>query len=494
MARAGKRLIIVSNRLPVVIHRDNGGDWEIRPGAGGLVTAMAPVLRDRGGLWIGWPGTVAEDKVDVSPLLKSATRDSGYELSPVLLTEEQKLNYYRGFANEIIWPLFHDLQSRCRFEPAYYYTYRAVNHLFAEQIVRHAGPDDFVWIHDYHLMSVAMELRAMRRANRLAFFLHIPFPPLDIFLRLPWRYQILRDLLAHDLLGFQTQRDRRNFVQCVRALIKDVRVGSKGLRTTIHLEGRDIHAGVFPIGIDFDQFARGAASQEVSEEAWYVHEHEPERKIYLGVDRLDYTKGIPEKLLAFRSALRRFPQLHERIVLFQLVVPSRWEIPEYAGLKTEIEGLVGEINGEFSRAGWAPVQYFFRSLERRELLALYRTAEVLLTTPWKDGMNLVAKEYCACNVDESGVVILSEFAGALAQMHRNSLQVNPHDIEGMAEAIFQAYSMPLEERRDRMHRLRQSIRRQDVFWWVDSFLQAAIERRLDSFPHVEEYVPRPDLP
>ena len=181
-------------------------------------------------------------------------------------------------------------------------------------------------------------------------------------------------------------------------------------------------------------------------------------------------------------------------MLFQLVVPSRWEIPEYADLKTEIERLVGEINGEFSRAGWAPVQYFFRSLGRRELLALYRTAEILLTTPWKDGMNLVAKEYCACNVDESGVVILSEFAGALAQMHRYSLQVNPHDIEGMAEVIFQAYAMPLEERRDRMRRLRQSIRRQNVFWWVDAFLQAAIERRLDSFPHVEEYVPRPDLP
>jgi trehalose 6-phosphate synthase len=426
--------------------------------------------------------------------LATATHDSGYRLKPVVLTGEEKLNYYRGFSNEIIWPLFHDLQSRCRFKPDYWYTYRAVNYKFASAIAENCRPDDFIWVHDYHLMSVAMELKAMRISNRVAFFLHIPFPPLDILLKLPWRFQILRDLLAFDLLGFQTLRDRRNFVQCVRALINDVHVSSKGGRGIISQGGREIMVGTFPISIDYRGFAQQAATPEVSDEAWYIHEHQPQRKIFLGVDRLDYTKGIPEKLRAFRSALRRFPQLHKQVVLVQVVVPSRWDIPEYSDLKVEIERLVGEINGEFTRSGWVPVHYIFRSLDRRELLGYYRTAEVLLTTPWKDGMNLVAKEYCASNVEENGVVILSEFAGATAQMHRNSLEVNPHDIEGVGEAIFQAFSMPQDERRERMRRLRQSIRRHDVFWWVDSFLQAAIDKRLDSFPILEDYVPQADLP
>ena len=493
-ATEGKRLIIVSNRLPVVINRDHEGSVQVQPGTGGLVTAMAPVLRNRGGVWVGWPGTLVEDRLNLDEALAAATHNCGYTLKPVLLTREEKDNYYRGFANEIIWPLFHDLQSRCRFKPAYWYTYRAVNNKFADVIAENRQPDDFIWIHDYHLMSMAMELRAMRITNRLAFFLHIPFPPLDIFLKLPWRFQIIRDLLAYDLIGFQTLRDRRNFVQCVRALVKDAHLAGKGGRSTITHGGRQIMVGTFPISIDYRGFARQAASPEVSDEAWYIHEDQPRRKIILGVDRLDYTKGIPEKLWSFHNALTRFADLREKIVLIQVVVPSRWDIPEYSDLKTEIERLVGRINGEFTSSGWIPIHYIFRHLSQRELLGYYRTAEIMLTTPWKDGMNLVAKEYCACNVEENGVLVLSEFAGATAQMHRYSLEVNPHDIEGMGEAIYQAYVMPKAERRDRMRKLRQSIRQQDVFWWVDSFLQAAIDERLESFPLSEEYVPSTDLP
>jgi trehalose 6-phosphate synthase/phosphatase len=489
------RLITVSNRLPIIIRRDDDGRYRITPGAGGLVTAMAPVLRNRGGIWIGWPGVVREQEdVPLQELLAETTRDSGYAFKPVLLSQLEVASYYRGFANQIIWPLFHDLQSRCRFEPDYWYTYRAVNHRFAGAITESCQADDFIWVHDYHLMSVAMELRAMRVANRIGFYLHIPFPPLDIFLKLPWRFQILRDLLAYDIIGLQTLRDRRNFVQCVRALIKEARMSGRGGSSLIRHQGREIQVGAFPISIDYREFAQLAASPQVSEAAWYIHEGQPERKIFLGVDRLDYTKGIPEKLRAFQSGLRKFPQLRGKIVLIQIVVPSRWQIPEYAGLKTEIERLVGEINGEFTAGGWVPVHYMFRSLERSELVAHYRTAEVMLTTPWKDGMNLVAKEYCASNVEETGVLILSEFAGATAQMHRYSLEVNPHDIEGMAEAIYRAYIMPEDERRDRMRRLRQSVRRQDVFWWVDSYLEAAIARRLDNFPVLEDYVPQTTLP
>ena len=486
------RLIIVSNRLPVVIDRGPKGEVRVAPGSGGLVTALAPVLRDRGGVWIGWPGTVEEDGIDLSAALAEANRDSGYDLVPVHLTLQEKIDYYRGFSNEIVWPLFHDMQSKCRFNPEYWYTYRAVDHKFARVIADQCRARDFVWIHDYHLMSVAMELRTLRVTNRLGFFLHIPWPPLDIFLKLPWRHQLLRDMLAYDMIGFQTLRDRRNFVQCARAILQDVVVHGKGSRQSLVNGPQEIMLGAFPISIDYHSFSRDAESEAVGKSAWYIHEEHPERKIILGIDRLDYTKGIPEKLRAFRSALRRFPDMQGKVDLIQVVVPSRWEIPHYNDLKSEIERLVGQINGEFTRPGWAPLHYIFRSLDREELLAYYRTAEILLTTPWKDGMNLVAKEYCACNIEENGVLVLSEFAGATAQLHRNAVVVNPHDIEGMGEAIYRAFTMTEEERFTRMRRLRRSIRRHDVFWWVNSFLQSSIDKRLDSFPLLEDYVPSAD--
>jgi trehalose 6-phosphate synthase len=260
----------------------------------------------------------------------------------------------------------------------------------------------------------------------------------------------------------------------------------------VHFAGREVMLGNFPISIDCDEFEAQASSQEVAETAWYIHEQYPERTIILGVDRLDYTKGIPEKLRAFRSALRRYPDLHGRTTLVQVVVPSRWQIPHYNQLKEEIEGLVGQINGEFTRPGWVPLHYIFRSLDRNELLGYYRTAEVMLTTPWKDGMNLVAKEYCTCNIEENGVLILSEFAGATAQLHRHALLVNPHDIEGMGDAIHRAVVMAPEKRQLRMRGLRRAIRRQDVFWWVNSFLESAANQNLDSFPLQLEFMPDSD--
>ncbi len=482
------RLILVSNRLPIVLERSENG-WGVRQGSGGLVTALAPVLRNRGGLWIGWPGTLEGEDVDLDPLLEEATAGSGYSLRPVLMTEEERDNYYRGFANEIVWPLFHDLQSHCRFDPHYWFTYQDVNRRFAHRIAENVQPGDFIWIHDYHLMNVARELRSMGVQERCAFYLHIPFPPLDVFLKLPWRFQILSNLLQFDLLGFQTMRDRRNFLHCVRTLVKGAVVSSKRSIATIRTSRGELRVGAFPISIDYQEFKRQAASQEVSETAWYIHEDLADQKIVLGVDRLDYTKGILDKLKAFRFALRKFSDLQERLTLIQVLVPSRFNIPKYHALKTEIERLVGEINGEFTRSGWVPIHYIYRNLDRRELLAYYRTAEIALVTPVKDGMNLVAKEYCASNLEENGVLILSEFAGAVAQMHRGALIVNPYDIEGVGNAIYEAYVMSPEERALRMRRLRHTVRKFDVYWWVNAFLETAIAKKLDQFPLVEDYVP-----
>lgn len=484
-----RRLILLSNRLPIVVQRDGPGGLALEPGSGGLVTAMAPVLRDRGGIWVGWPGTLEEEGLDLQPLLREATRDSGYSLDPVQLSARERALFYHGFANEIVWPLFHDLQSRCRFEAGYWEAYRQVNRKFAAAAAAAARRDDLVWVHDYHLMSVGRELRELGARNRLGFFLHIPFPPLDIFLKLPWRFEILRDLLAYDLVGFQTPRDRRNFVQCVRRMGEGAVVAGKGQVTTLRGAGRETRLGTFPIGIDFREFAYRADAPDVAQEAAAIAAHHPGGCLLLGVDRLDYTKGIPDKLRAFRETLRRYPDMQGHATLMQVVVPSRGEIPQYSSLLREIERLVGSINGEFTRAGWLPVHYLYRSLERPELLAYYRAADVLLTTPWKDGMNLVAKEYCACQLDERGVLVLSEFAGAAAQLQRGALLVNPHDTAGVAEAIRLACAMPEAERRARMHRLRLIVRRQDVFWWVNAFLEAWGGGRLDNFPVQDDYVP-----
>jgi alpha,alpha-trehalose-phosphate synthase [UDP-forming] len=480
------RIVAVSNRLPISLKR-KGNQWHIQPGAGGLVTALAPVLSHRGGLWIGWFGTTEE--VDLDRVMGVASKEAGYTLHPVFLDPDELHGYYYGFANEIIWPLFHDLHTRCNFRPQYWYTYQEVNRKFAVAVARHSDKVDYVWVHDYHLMNVAQELRNLEEFRRTGFFLHIPFPPADMFLKLPWRSQILRALLDYDFIGFQTMHYRRNFIHCLQLLHSDVSVKGRGPIVTLTIEDRQVRVGALPISMDFKAFAQQAASKEVADLAWTLHENLPDRQILLGVDRLDYTKGIPERLEAFRNALLRFPQLRGKVTLVQIVVPSRVDIPEYQLLKAQIDRLVGEINGQFTRSGWTPIHYLYRSLNREELISYYRTSEIALITPLKDGMNLIAKEYCACKVEENGVLILSEFAGAASQLHKWALLVNPYDIEGMADSIYQAFHMSIVDRGSRMRRLRETIKKADIYWWVDMFLQAALAKRLQDFPPLDDYVP-----
>jgi len=486
-----KRLVISSNRLPFILER-KGRRWLMKPGSGGLVTALAPVLRNRGGLWIGWPGTSAI--TDISSPLEKASSEAGYTLKPVMMTAEEVQNYYIGMANEVIWPLFHDLQSYCNFDPSYWEAYKLINQRFATVIADNTDIEDFIWVHDYHLINVALELKKLGAKSKIGFYLHIPFPPLDIFFKLPWRSQILRALLEYDLIGLQTQRDQRNFLQCIRALMNNISVKGKGQVLSVDVGDRQVRVGNFPISIDYDEFEKRATSKEVADQAWYIHEDLPNCQIILGVDRLDYTKGIPYRLKAFRNALERYPELRRKVTLVQVVVPSRRSIPMYQELKEEIERLVSEINGQFTRSGWVPIHYIHRLLSRAELLAYYRTAEMALITPLKDGMNLVAKEYCASSIEENSVLILSEFAGAVAQLQRGAILVNPYNIEEVADAIVEAYHMNSEEKKARMKKLRQKIRKYDIYWWVNSYLEAAIAKSLDNFPPLEDYMPRVEAP
>ena len=467
------KLIIVSNRLPVKLQQTPSGKWDVTPSSGGLVTAMTPVLKQRGGTWIGWADSEDADADElVEPLSNLAARE-GYDFASVQLSDEEHDGYYLGFSNEVLWPLLHDLQTRANFDADYWDAYLAVNNKFADVVHEHASDDDVIWVHDYHLICVASRLRELGAKGSLEFFLHTPFPPSDIFAKLPWREKILRSLLEYDAVGFQTERDRENYLQCVHHFVPGVEIEGEGRLRAVRVNGHVSRVGYFPISIDAAAFETMARTDAVKSEMARLKRRFEGRYLTLGVDRLDYTKGIPQRLHAFAMALERYPELQGRATLLQLVVPSRDIIPEYANLKEEIEQLVGEINGTFTTPGWVPIHYMFRSLQQEELIALYRTADTMLVTPLKDGMNLVAKEFCATNLDEDGVLILSEFAGAAPQMERGALMVNPYDTDGMAEAILRAYEMPADERKSRMRIMRQNIAEEDIYWWVDSFLKAA---------------------
>ncbi|SNR78157.1 trehalose 6-phosphate synthase [Humidesulfovibrio mexicanus] len=477
------RLVVVSNRLPVTLARKPSG-WEVQAGAGGLVTALAPVLRDRGGLWIGSCGQGGE--AEASAPFARFSKEAGYRLLPVELTGEEHRDYYEGFSNEIIWPLFHDFQSRCNFEPRYWNCYQEVNRKFARTVAANSREDDYVWVHDYHLMHVAGFLREQGARRSCGFFLHIPFPAPDIFLKLPWRRQVLSALLEHQLVGFQTLADRRNFIRCLQVLHPRAEVWGRGCVVTAGVEEKSVRIGCFPIGIDYAAFAKLAASPAMAAQARAIRQAYRDRTILLGVDRLDYSKGVPQRLRALRSALARHPELRERVCHVQVLVPSREGVGEYQELKNEIERLVTQINGEFTVPGWVPIHHLYRNLSRQELVAYYLASDVALVTPLRDGMNLVAKEYCASNVTETGALVLSEFAGAAAQFQRlGALLVNPYDTEEVADAIKTACCLSRPDRRMRMHKLRENVRRSNVSGWVDSFLDAAFSRHLDDFAPIE---------
>jgi trehalose 6-phosphate synthase len=469
-----RRLVVVSNRLPIDISKD-GDEWRIKSGIGGLVTALEPLMGANHGTWIGWPGCGPEAPID--NLVESFSAEHGYELEPVPLDEQEVEKYYLGFSNETLWPLFHDLLGHCIFNLDNFRAYDTVNRRFAEIAAKASTDDDIVWIHDYQLILSGWYLRQLHPTRTLAFFLHIPFPTPDLMRRLPWCQQLIEGLLAYDLVGFQSLRDHRNFVHCTMSLIDGVQVRSRHRNNTVlRYGGRFIKAGHFPISIDFREFASRADTKKVADAAWYLHENYEQRQLLLGIDRLDYTKGMPERFLAFERALEKYPDMRQKVSLVQVVVPSRTMVPDYIDLKGQLEQLTGRINGRYSEHGWVPLHYHYRSLDPLQLLAHYRTAEIALITPLRDGMNLVAKEYCACSVDNKGVLVLSEFAGAADQLGKHALLVNPYDIEKTADTIYQAFSMTDAERRRRMSLLRTQIRRNDVHRWLETFITSLISK------------------
>jgi len=466
----------------------------LRPGTGGLVTALSPIMERTGGIWVGWTGSRENAEEDAAwgsageQLISDFKNRHAFDLKPVHLTREEIDGYYHGFSNETLWPLFHNFLGRSHFDAEAWQVYVNTNRKFAEAVAAVAGPEDLIWVHDYHLLLMGEELRRLGVRNRIGFFLHIPFPSSDLFRCLPWRLNILKALLHYDLIGFQVKRDHRNFVDCVRSFEAATVLDFKRRTTRLQVTHRSVIVGDFPISIDFEEFNQAAQSRDVEEAAAQFHASFTARCIVLGVDRLDYTKGIPERFRAFARALEKYPQLRGNISLYQLLVPSRTDIPEYQRLKEELDKLVGRINGEYSIPGWVPIHYSFRTLSRTELLGCYRASDIALITPSRDGMNLVAKEYCASQIERRGVLILSEFAGAAKQLAAGAVLINPYDLEATADAIYRAYKMEESERAHRMRVMQRNVRRNDVHRWVEQFMDS-----LNSSPEMAslESAPQP---
>lgn len=471
-------LLLVSNRLPYNLPRAH---LPLSRNVGGLVNALEPVLVDRGGGWIGWDGVPLSSVKAVQSALqstKSYRTPSGIDLHGVPLSDREVSRYYRGFSNRTLWPLFHDFADKTVFNPEDYGAYFQVNRRFAEVVVSRLTPASRVWVQDFHLMLVPQYLRELGFDGRIDFFLHIPFPALDIYRKLPWRAELVRGILASDAIGFHVDAYRDHFVDAARSLCGALRIG-RDRNGCIRLSHGGRECGIFsaPIGIDVSDFERLASTEEIRARARRIAESYDSCRILFGADRLDYTKGIQERLRAFEHFLSICPEAIGKVVLIQVVVPGRSQVEEYRMMKREIDREVGRINGEFGRAGWQPIHYRYRALDRKDLIAMYRAADVALVTPLRDGMNLVAAEYAASRVDEDGALVLSEFAG-LAECVAGAILVNPYDLAGCARAIGKALELSREERRQRMRMLRRHIKGNPATEWAERCLTAGESGRI----------------
>ena len=452
------RLLLVSNRLPLTAERRKG-KLTLKPSAGGLATGLHSVHDPGTGLWFGWSGLF--DKPTETPPATDEWKRRG--CVPVPLARTEVRDYYEAFGNGVVWPLFHSLIDRLPLRPRGWAAYERVNQRFADAVLGELRPDDIVWVHDYQLMRVPGQIRARASDARIGFFLHIPFPSVEIFSALPGRERILEGLLGADLIGFHTAGYLRNFADAVERLL-----GLPVQRDTIVYGGREVRLGVFPMGADVARYADPAPSRSRTPRPPI------DRRLLLGVDRLDYTKGIPRRLLAFERLLETHADLRGRVNFVQIAVPSRTDVPAYKRFRRQIDALVGRINGAYGTSAWTPVQYVARAVSQEQLVGLYRTCDVMVVTPVRDGMNLVAKEFVASRVDEDGVLVLSEFAGAADEMHE-AVRVNPYDIDSVAEALHDALTMTPDERRARMRSMRRRVLHADARHWARSFLEALQE-------------------
>jgi trehalose 6-phosphate synthase len=456
------RLVIVSNRV---------GDPR-KAAAGGLAVALGDALSKSGGLWFGWSGKVSEDRASGEV---HRSRSGPVELVTMDLSKADHDTYYAGYSNQALWPALHYRLDLADFAAGFFSGYQRVNRLFAHKLAAMLRPDDVIWVHDYHLIPLADELRALGCRQRIGFFLHIPLPPPPILAAIPGHEWLMRSFFAYDLVGLQTRSDADHFARFVQEEAGATALGDGGFEAL----GRRVIARPYPIGIDVAEFQRLAGSNDSRQTEAMLKKQYGHRQLLVGIDRLDYSKGLPQRFRAFRELLANYPENRNSATLIQIASPTRETVSAYEDLRRELEGLAGEINGDFGELDWMPIRYLHRTWSRRRLPALYRCARVALVTPLRDGMNLVGKEFVAMQDEaDPGVLVLSRFAGAAEQM-RQALLVNPYDIPATAQAIQRALRMPLAERQERHSALLAQIREHDVHEWSRTFLDtlSAVEMR-----------------
>jgi trehalose 6-phosphate synthase/phosphatase len=476
------RLLIVSNRLPIMAVAE-GDELAFRESVGGLVSGLSSYLdslKDASFtrseyLWIGWPGlSIAEERQQD---LKARLLEQ-FHAWPVFVEEPMMDDFYHGFCNKTLWPLFHYFPSYTAYEQASWQTYRQVNQLFCEVVLEIVEPGDIVWVHDYHLMLLPRLLRQRRADIAIGFFLHIPFPTYEVYRQLPsgWRADILDGLLGADLIGLHTDDDAQYLLTCVRRIL-----GIEPLENALRVEQRTVRVGAFPISIDFQRFATALERPAVQQELQLIRERLAGQKAIISVDRLDYSKGLLNRLQGYAIFLERNQQWHGRVTLILVVVPSRIGVEHYQLMRQQIDEAVGRINGHYSSVHWSPVIYQYRYLPFDPLTALYAASDVALITPLRDGMNLVAKEYVATRVDQTGVLILSEMAGAAKEL-TEAIIINPNNREEIAAAIGTALEMPHEDQVRRNDAMQAGLRRYDVVAWANDFIEALLAVRRGSPP------------
>lgn len=466
-----RRILVVSNRLPIKItHRS--GQKVFVPSEGGLATGLGSIYKKfSNNLWLGWPGAVV-DEAEKESTLEQLMKKQFY---PVFLSAEEIAQYYDGFSNATLWPLFHYFPNFTRFHPDFWEAYHKVNRKFATAILDLAKEDDIIWIQDYQLMLVPGMIREALPQATIGYFQHIPFPSYEIFRQLPWRKELIEGLMGSDLIGFHTYDDLRHFISAASRINQ-----INGPANELIVGDRAVTVDAFPMSIDFDLYHQLAASPATQKNEQKLKKLVNHNRLLISIDRLDYSKGIVQRLQAFQILLEQHPELKEKISFIQLVVPSRDKLPKYRELKEEINNLVGEINGRFSVLGWQPIQHFYRSFPLSMLSALYKAADLALVTPLRDGMNLVSKEFVASKTDKKGVLVLSEMAGAAREL-TEAVLVNPNDIWTFAEKIYEALQMPEQEQIKRMESMQETISQFNVFTWASSFMD-----RLDYTDHQQK--------
>jgi len=455
------KTIIVSNRLPVNVTKENG-NLLLKNSIGGLATGLGSIYKEANNLWIGWPGLHINqgiERIHVTEKLKDEN------MHPVFLTQKEIKNYYEGFSNETLWPIFHYFSQYSVYKEIYWESYVKVNQKFCEEVINFIEPGDTLWIHDYQLLLLPEMVRNKLPELSIGFFLHIPFPSYEMFRLLPWRRELLNGMLGSDLVGFHTYDDMRHFLSSVS------RLAGYGYSTgQVNMPDRKVMVDSFPMGIDYKKYAEAAASPETIEREKRYRTSLGDQQLVLSIDRLDYSKGLPQRLMAFERFLHEYPEFKEKVSLVMVVVPSRDRVSRYQELKEEVDLLVGRINGQFGRINWTPIHYFYRSLPLEALSGFYRMAHVALVTPMRDGMNLVCKEFIASKLNKKGVLILSEMCGASKELSE-AILINPNDINAMVQALYKALTMPEEEQIAHIEVMQKSLQRYNIHHWVNMFME-----------------------